>query len=535
MPPASALFVSVAGLAATVAAAGVTATAAPSSSPATAGFQHIVDDTGTIALEAPEGWAVDTAKANVGHDGVGFPSITVSPGRTPAMCDGCSEGWLLPMFSVYAEPYGDLPTESDCQDPESVPFDSGSFVGVRRNGVGCDMWADEVLASEASGALNIRVSMIYAGPIGSEEPVLPVEEAQPLFDTMLQTIAWTGSPYPNAPTGLPPARPSDSASPVWPFGPFWNAPQLGEEPVRGSGCGSQGQIGDVIPDGLWAGYVVNESTPTISIDLLCIFTGPAAGQVISEGTANVVNNEPDYVVVNNNTRLRAAPAAPGILLRDSVVVDGECVENPTAAHNPDPPRQAWVRIDGGQVTWILWGCGFPARSPAPAPANLPPAYPDYSDGVGSVWPYGSFRNVPQLGSEPVRGSGCGASGQLGPTIPDGLWAGFVTGYDATNNALGIDVLCIFEGDTAQTVLTEGTVIDIVNNEPDYLVINNSTQVRTMPSGLAAIIFGEVASDGQCVEGMHLSPEAVNEIAPRTAVQAWVRIDAGVVTWIFYGC
>jgi hypothetical protein len=96
-------------------------------------------------------------------------------------------------------------------------------------------------------------------------------------------------------------------------------------------------------------------------------------------------------------------------------------------------------------------------------------------------------------------------------------------------------LCIFEGDTAQTVLTEGTVIDIVNNEPDYLVVNNSTQVRTMPSGLSAIILGEVASDRQCVEGMHLSPEAVNEIAPRSAVQAWIRIEAGVVTWIFYGC
>jgi hypothetical protein len=417
-----------------------------------------------------------------------------------------------------------------------VPFESASFVGVRRNGVGCDMWVDEVLASEVSGALNIRVSMIYAGPIGSEQPVVPVEEAQALFDAMLQRIEWTGSPYPSAPaTDLPPARPSDPASSVWTYGPFWNAPQLGEEPVRGSGCGSQGEIGDVIPDGLWAGYVTNESTPTISIDLLCIFTGPAAGQVISEGTANIVNNEPDYVVVNNNTRLRAAPAAPGIVLRDSTTVDGECVVSPTAAHNPDPPRQAWVRIDAGQVTWILWGCGFPARSAAPEPANLPPAYPDYSDGVGSVWPYGSFRNVPQLGSEPVRGSGCGASGQLGPTIPDGLWAGFVTGYDATNNSLGIDVLCIFEGDTAQTVLTEGTVIDVVNNEPDYLVINNSTQVRTMPSGLAAIILGEVASDGQCVEGTHLSPEAVNEIAPRSAVQAWIRIDGGVVTWIFYGC
>ena len=67
-------------------------------------------------------------------------------------------------------------------------------------------------------------------------------------------------------------------------------------------------------------------------------------------------------------------------------------------HNPEPARQAWVRIDGGQVTWILWGCGFPAMPDAPQPANLPPAYPDYSDGVGSVWPYGPFWNVPQLGT-----------------------------------------------------------------------------------------------------------------------------------------
>ena len=483
----------------------------------------------------PEGWAVDTARFNVGHDGVGFPSITASPGRTPAQCEGCSEGWLLPMFEVFAEPYGDLSTEANCSDPETMPFDNGSFAGIRRNNVGCDAAMDEVLASEASGALNVRASMIYADLAGGAEPAVPVEEAKALFDVMLQELAWTGSPYPTSPTSLPPAATADPASPIWPYGPFWNVPQLGEEPVRGSGCGSQGQIGDVIPDGLWAGYVTNESTPAISIDLLCIFMGAAAGQVISEGTANIVNNEPDYVVVNNNTQLRSAPAAPGIVLRDSAVVDGECVENTAAAHDPAPARQAWVRIDGGQVTWILWGCGFPAMSFVPEPSNLPPAYPDYSDGVGSVWPYGTFQNVPQLGREPARGSGCGASGQLGSTIPDGLWAGFVTGYDAANHTVGIDVLCIFEGETAQAVLTEGTVIDIVNNEPDYLIVNNSTQVRVMPSGLAAIVLGEVTADGQCIEGTHLSPEAVDAIPPRTSEQAWIRIDSGVVTWIFYGC
>ncbi len=56
------------------------AAAHPSSPPA--GFQRVVDDTGTISVVVPDGWVVDTARFNVGHDGVGFPSITASPGRT---------------------------------------------------------------------------------------------------------------------------------------------------------------------------------------------------------------------------------------------------------------------------------------------------------------------------------------------------------------------------------------------------------------------------------------------------------------------
>ena len=211
---------------------------------------------------------------------------------------------------------------------------------------------------------------------------------------------------------LPPS--STQRSPIWPYGPFWNVPQLGSEPVRGSGCGSQGQIDDIIPDGLWAGYVTNETTPAVDIDLLCIFTGAAAQHVVNEATATIVNDEPDYLIVNNSTRTRSMPAAPWIALFDSVVSDGECVGGVVGPHNPDPPRQAWVRIDGGQVTWILWGCGdeSPAGPVAAQPTNLPPAYPDYSDGVGSVWPYGPFWNVPRLGREPVRGSGCGASREL---------------------------------------------------------------------------------------------------------------------------
>ena len=539
MRPTTALLASIASLAA-VAVTGVTAAAAPSVSSPPAGFQRIVDDTGTIAISVPSDWGNITTAPAVAPDRTVNPIIYAS---RPLGNDA------FPQLSVWVEPFRADATTPDivwCQSA-SQPYAQGQFSGQRTWFTGCEggLLYQDLAVGDATQQFTVTVSLAYQ-----------TADDEPTLDAIVSSLELLATEYPppsaTGPVGCfvrcheeaesasvggvsPPPAVVDPNVPIWPYGPFWNVPQLGSEPVRGTGCGSQGQIGDVIPDGLWAGYVTNETTPTIGIDLLCIFFGASAQHVISEGTATIVNNEPDYLVVNNNTRVRTAPAAPGIVLRDSAPVNGECVEGAAGVHNPEPARQAWVRIDGGQVTWILWGCGFPAMSGAPQPANLPPAYPDYSDGVGSVWPYGPFWNVPQLGSEPSRGSGCGASGQLGPVIPDGLWAGFVTGYDPANNSLGIDVLCIFYGDTAQAVLAEGTVIDIVNNEPDYLVVNNSTQVRTMPSGLAAIITGQVGPDGQCIEGTHHSPEAVDAIAGRTDQQAWIRIDGGVVTWIFYGC
>jgi hypothetical protein len=516
---------------------GAPAAARPSSAPAD--VQRIVDDTGTVAISVPATWTLISTVPGVATDRTVNPTIFAAQ---PAGIDA------FPSLSVWVEPYrADVtPTDITWCTPTSEPYAAGNFSGQRTRFTNCEggLFYQDIVVS--SGPFTATLSFAYQSQ--ADEPTL---------DAIAGTLELLASEYPppsaTGPVGCfircheevaevvatagvsPPPPIADPAAALWPYGPFWNVPQLGSEPVRGTGCGSQGQVGDVIPDGLWAGYVTNEGTPTIGIDLLCIYAGAAAQHVIREGTATIVNNEPDYLVVNNNTRVRSAPAAPGIVLRDSSPVNGECVENLAVPHNPQPARQAWVRIDGGQVTWILWGCGFPAMPAAPPPANLPPAYPDYSDGVGSVWPYGSFRNVPQLGREPVRGSGCGASGQLGATIPDGLWAGFVTGFDPASNTLAIDVLCIFEGDTAQTVLTEGTVIELINDEPDYLVINNNRQVRPMPSGLAAIITGNIAADGQCVEGTHHSPESVDAIAARTNQQAWIRIDGGLVTWIFYGC
>ncbi len=203
----------------------------------------------------------------------------------------------------------------------------------------------------------------------------------------------------------------------------------------------------------------------------------------------------------------------------------------TVDHSTVSDRQAWINIQGGVVTWALWGCDPFGVAP---PSNLPPAYPDYSDGVGHVWPYGAFWNVPQLGTEPVRGSGCSTAGQIGAVIPDGLWAGYPTAYDWNTNTIGINLLCIFYGQSAQAVIAQGTA-NIVSNQPDYLIVNNNDRVRSMPSALAAIILGKLDANGTCVEGDHLSPEQVDQLPARYGHQAWIRIDQGMVTWIFYGC
>ena len=226
------------------------------------------------------------------------------------------------------------------------------------------------------------------------------------------------------------------------------------------------------------------------------------------------------------------PAAANIALGDgTLTADGQCVSGPQVYdHSVASNRQAWVNIQGGAVTWILWGCEpFPETH-----GNLPPAYPDYSDGVGKVWPYGTFWNVPQLGTEPVRGSGCSTSGQIGDVIPDGLWAGYPTAYDWNTNTIGINLLCIFYGDSAQAVLTQGTA-NVVLNDPNYLIVNNQDRIRSMPSALSAIIVGQYDAAGNCVEGDHLSPEAVDQF-PACDWPAGVDPHRpGQVTWVFYGC
>lgn len=361
------------------------------------------------------------------------------------------------------------------------------------------------------------------------------------------------TPPPTDPN-LPPAV-VDPGESLYFYGGFEDVPKLGEEPVRGTNCGAGGQIGDVIPDGLWAGYVEAlefdaAGAGTVGIDLLCIFFGDSARAVAAEGTANILSHDPDYLIVNNNERVRTLPTAPSLVLRESVVSgDNSCVEASPGSFvepGPRPDTQAWIRVAGGAVTWVLWGCGpFGA-----APAELPPAFPISSlpEGQG-LWPYGEYWNVPQLGTEPVRGSGCGASGQLGDTIPDGLWAGYVA-YDQGGDVFWVDVLCIYAGATADAIRAEGTA-NIVSDEPDYLIVNNNERRRQVANNLHFTLSSVLLFDGRCLTGSGLGVLTPDDLRAMTNgqlygdgntvpllypnLQAWIRIHEGAVTWIAWGC
>lgn len=186
--------------------------------------------------------------------------------------------------------------------------------------------------------------------------------------TALPSSTAPGATAPQAgapPTTAPPLNPATpppypaAGGTVWPYGQFWNVPQLGNEgSVRGTGCGSAGGMGNVIPDGLFAGFVTGHDDNNVSIDVLCVFAVPDASALPSDG-ATVVADTPNYVIVNNNTRARTMPMDPAIVLRLGIRDAADnCVDGTPTDQWSDitSDRQAWVRIHQGRVTWVFADC-----------------------------------------------------------------------------------------------------------------------------------------------------------------------------------
>jgi len=512
----------VTGLATVLAPAGGTASAG-----APPGFRTVADDTGTFSVDVPAAWMTSTAPAY--YDGIDgqYDSLLPSVSSTPT-----GERGLGPYLFVQAYPsasvfqrgefYGDYGV--GCPPGTGGTFAANGLTGDWYRTSGCE-WAPEQVRTTLQATVDGRDAAVWVDYIATAGP-----EAD-AWPTIVNSVRLTGAPT------IQPAQTPD----VFPYDSFRDVPQLGDEPVRGTGCGADGSIGDVIPDGIWPGFVsVGEGA--VSVDLICPFVPDVAAGIIAEGTANIIHGDPSYLVVNNNERERTVPTSANLALRDGAWSGGDCLEGSYDPARGRADRMAWVNIADGVATYVFWDCEALYN---PGVTALAPAHPLSADDLAwGVWPYGEFWNVPQLGDEPVRGSGCGADGELGDRIPDGLWAGYIA-YDAGGDVYWIDVLCIYAGDAAAAVRAQGTQ-NIVSDEPDYLVVNNSTGRRAAPNDLAALIYsGRAAADGRCVpatrtaapawqgdgEGTRLTPHQ----SQLNRGQAWIRLDDGAVTWVLFGC
>jgi hypothetical protein len=180
----------------------------------------------------------------------------------------------------------------------------------------------------------------------------------------------------------------------------------------------------------------------------------------------------------------------------------------------------------------------------PFPAEWVVSATELAPPLPGLWPYGDFHDVPQLGTEPVRGSGCGADGSIGEVIPDGLWAGTLN-YVTEDDHWEVNLVCVYFGDEAQRVISGGAnVVDAT--DPDYVIVDNNPRTRAVHNRAEAIetSFADSRTDGLCLGPGSVTGPGVGHVVFEpgqfeqmysTTHQAWVRIDHGAVTWIRFGC
>lgn len=292
---------------------------------------------------------------------------------------------LYPTVSASLPSAGDVPTSSLTAQviPILDAWDSESLFGDR--GIDCVVDSEDYDDSIYAGTVSTTHSCSYGDNLGF---ILAATHAdgyrliadfnghdtpadRTAWETFLATVepASNGSPFDGGATsGAPTTAPPTSAAPLpvaaitadtplgefFPYPAFTEVPQLGTEPVRGSGCGGNGEIGETIPDGLWLGYLY-QSFDTIDVDLVCAYSDRTAAQLTDDGAA-VIWDRPGFVLVNNNLRTRSMLQSPSVIFRSLDDEVAPCTPSAPPADDPLAGPLSWVRIDGGVVTWALLDC-----------------------------------------------------------------------------------------------------------------------------------------------------------------------------------
>ncbi len=183
-----------------------------------------------------------------------------------------------------------------------------------------------------------------------------------------------------------------------------------------------------------------------------------------------------------------------------------------------------------------------STDPSATSTSTSPTTTTTMTGATGAWGGWAYYEVPQLGTEPVRGSGCGANGGLGDVVPDGVWnvnVGDGSGGDQfwSGGQISLDVRCIYAGDAGRaqwnTVCSGAPQSSACQSQsPDWFVVNSNRRLRTMPVASNAA-YGVGALGTTPCAGVSLDP--TNAAAPWRSMDSWVVVSGGVVTAVIAAC
>ena len=172
-------------------------------------------------------------------------------------------------------------------------------------------------------------------------------------------------------------------------------------------------------------------------------------------------------------------------------------------------------------------------------AGLPGSTLPPSAGEWGGWPY---YEVPQLGSESVRGTGCGSTGGIPEIIPDGVWnvlVGDGSGSDAffTSSRITVDMRCIYSGVGGQQLWNAACATALQTDacqsqSPDWYIVNANGRLRTMP--VAADLHYGVGAIGTSPCPNAPSDRTATD-APWRSMDSWIVVAAGQVRSVVTAC
>lgn len=178
----------------------------------------------------------------------------------------------------------------------------------------------------------------------------------------------TASTIVAATTTLDPAAATTTAAEVipttivaagWPFEDFRSVLRLGGQTVLGSGCGAEGSVGEVIPDGWWLGIITADGNSQLQVDLVCAFRGDDAQPLIDECLASeAATSCTDYFnegfwPVNRNTRERTVPKSSALVVESA---NDLCDVGPETRLGGIDGELDWLQIQGGSLVYLRRGC-----------------------------------------------------------------------------------------------------------------------------------------------------------------------------------